>query len=139
MFFDKPITGWGVLGTLVYGHKLIPEYGRMIIHPHNLWLTFLTGTGVVGLSIYLYMKFNLFKSMIKLYYRNEPLLPLLVALNIMVIIQGLIDCTLYAPQLGIQFIAIGAIVNNLEIGKIKSKSNNVNRVDVKSVIKQRVV
>lgn len=139
MFFDKPITGWGVLGTLVYGDKLIPEYGRMIIHPHNLWLTFLTGTGVVGLFIYLYMKFNLFKSMIKLYYRNEPLLPLLAALNIMVIMQGLIDCTLYAPQLGIQFIAIGAIVNNLYIGKIKSKSNNINKIDVTSVVKQKVV
>lgn len=139
MFFDKPITGWGVLGTLAYGDKLIPEYGRMIIHPHNLWLTFLTGTGVVGLFIYLYMKLNLFKSMIKLYYRNEPLLPLLVALNIMVIIQGLIDCTLYAPQLGIQFIATGAIIYNLDIGKVKSESNNINRIDVKPEVKQRVV
>lgn len=139
MFLDKPITGWGVLGTYVYGEKLIPEYGRMIIHPHNLWLTFLTCTGLVGLSIYLFMKFNLFNSMIKLYYRKEPLLPLFAALNIMVITQGFIDCTLYAPQLGIQFIATGAIIKNLELGRVKNKSNNINRLDVKSVIRQRVV
>lgn len=138
MFLDKPITGWGLLGTLLYGDQLIPEYGS-IIHPHNLWLTFLTCTGVVGLSIYLYMKYNLIKSMIKLYYRKEPLLPLVAALNVMVIIQGLIDCTLYAPQLGILFVSTGAIINNLDLGKIKNKSKDISVINVESLVKQKVV
>lgn len=138
MFMEKPITGWGLLGTLIYGDALIPEYGK-IIHPHNLWLTFLTCTGVVGLFIYLFMKFNLIKDMIKLYNRREPLVPLLAALNVMLIIQGLIDCTLYAPQLGILFIATGSIVKNLEVGKIKNKNSNMKRINIEYVVKQKVV
>lgn len=138
MFLDKPITGWGLLGTLLYGDKLIPEYGS-IIHPHNLWLTFLTTMGVVGLLVYSYMKFNLIKAMVKLYKNNEALIPLLVSLNVMVIVQGLMDCTLYAPQLGILFIVTGSIINNLEEGKIKRNNKNIKRVDIESFLKQKVV
>lgn len=138
MFLDKPITGWGLLGTLLYGDKLIPEYGS-IIHPHNLWLTFLTTMGGVGLMVYSYMKINLIKAMVKLYKNNESLIPLLVSLNVMVIVQGLMDCTLYAPQLGILFIATGSIINNLQEGKIKRNNKNMKRVDIESFFKQKVV
>ena len=30
----------------------------------------------------------------------------------MVVIQGIVDCTLYAPQIGLMFIFIGAITYN---------------------------
>ena len=66
MVFEKPITGWGMLGMLQHGSNFVysdqPElYNKIItflVHPHNLWLTFLVTLGIVGLAIYLYIKFN---------------------------------------------------------------------------------
>ena len=78
--------------------------------------------------MYLYIKVKLFKDLFKLYKVKEPLVPLLVSLNVVVIVQGLVDCSLYAPQLGILFISTCAITFNLSHGKVrvekKSKKNN---------------
>lgn len=139
MFFKKPILGWGLLGTFERGSNFIfsdapnlhDKIISFLIHPHNLWLTFLVATGVIGLGIYLYIKFNLYKNMIKVYKEKNPIFPLITATNAMVIIQGMVDCTLYAPQLGTMFICMGAITYNIandrmiKKGKIvKSKKNN---------------
>ena len=117
MIFKKPITGWGMLGMMQSGSNFVysndPSLHNKIItfliHPHNLWLTFLVSLGIVGFLIYLYLKFNIYKDMIKLYKGHNKILPLIAAINAMVIIQGIVDCTLYAPQLGIIFIFSGAI------------------------------
>ena len=69
MVFKKPITGWGMLGMMQHGSNFVysddPNLHNQIItfliHPHNLWLTFLVTLGIVGLTIYLYIKFNLYK------------------------------------------------------------------------------
>ena len=37
----------------------------------------------------------------------------------MVIIQGLVDCSVYAPQLGMLFIAANSILFNIANGRIK--------------------
>ena len=66
MFLVKPILGWGLLGTFEHGSNFIfkddPTLQNKIIsfliHPHNLWLAFLVGVGVVGLGIYLYVKLS---------------------------------------------------------------------------------
>ena len=135
MILKKPITGWGILGMMQYGSNFVysnePSLHNKIIvfliHPHNLWLTFLVTLGVVGFLIYLYIKFNLYKDMIKLYKRHNKMLPLIVAINTMVIIQGIVDCTLYAPQICIIFFFIGTITynmaNNKMIRKIKFSRN----------------
>ena len=105
-----------------------------LIHPHNLWLTFLVSLGIVGFLIYLYLKFNIYKDMIKLYKGHNKILPLIAAINAMVIIQGIVDCTLYAPQLGIIFIFSGAIIyniaNNKIIKKVKLKKENKKNKDI---------
>ena len=139
MFLVKPILGWGLLGTFEHGSNFIfkddPTLQNKIIsfliHPHNLWLAFLVGVGVVGLGIYLYVKLNLYRDMIKLYKQHNKLLPLIASINAMVIIQGIVDCTLYAPQLGIIFVCTGAITYNMANDKmirkarfIKSKKSN---------------
>ena len=135
MILKKTITGWGILGMMQYGSNFVysnePSLHNKIIvfliHPHNLWLTFLVTLGVVGFLIYLYIKFNLYKDMIKLYKRHNKMLPLIVAINTMVIIQGIVDCTLYAPQICIIFVFIGTITynmaNNKMIRKIKFSRN----------------
>ena len=129
MVLKKPITGWGMLGLMQHGSNFVysdePNLHNKIItfliHPHNLWLTFLVTLGVIGLLIYLYIKFNLYKDMIKLYKRHNKMLPLIAAINTMVIIQGIVDCTLYAPQLGIIFVFIGTITYNMANNKMIRK------------------
>ena len=51
------------------------------------------------------------------------MLPLIAAINAMVIVQGIVDCTLYAPQLGIIFIFIGTITYNMANDKMIRKAN----------------
>ena len=60
--------------------------------------------------------------MIKLYRQHNKLLPLIASVNAMVIIQGIVDCTLYAPQLGIVFVCIGAITYNMANDKMIKKA-----------------
>ena len=70
------------------------------------------------------------------------MVPLLAALNMMVIIQGLVDCSLYAPQLGILFMATSSIIYNLANDKmIKNKgdknlrnSNNKSDNDINDIV-----
>ncbi len=118
MISQKPLMGWGVLATLEHGNEFFYHNGNSI-HSHNIYLTFFVSTGIIGLCMYLYIKVKLFKDFFKLYKIKEPLLPLLVALNVVVIIQGLVDCSLYAPQLGILFMVTCAITFNLSHGRVK--------------------
>ena len=70
MVLKKPITGWGMLGMMQHGSNFVysdePNLHNKIItfliHPHNLWLTFLVTLGVIGLLIYLYIKYPLYFS-----------------------------------------------------------------------------
>ena len=127
MISQKPLMGWGTLATLEHGKEFFYNNGNSI-HSHNIYLTFLVSTGIVGLCMYLYIKMKLFKDILKLYKAKEPLVPLLVSLNVVVIVQGLVDCSLYAPQLGILFISTCAITFNLSHGKViaekRSKRKN---------------
>lgn len=133
MITQKPLMGWGTLATLEHGKEFFYNNGNSI-HSHNIYLTFLVTTGIIGLCIYSYIKVKLFKDIFKLYKVKEPLVPLLVALNVVVIVQGLVDCSLYAPQLGILFISTCAITFNLSHGKVrvekKSKRKGISKGNV---------
>ena len=76
--------------------------------------------------------------MIKLYKRHNNMLPLIVAINTMVIIQGIVDCTLYAPQICIIFFFIGTITynmaNNKMIRKIKFSRNKKKENNNKDIV-----
>lgn len=126
MILLKPIIGWGMMGMMEHGSNFVfssePHLHNKIItfliHPHNLWLAFFVSLGVVGFIIYVYIKFNLYKDMIKLYKKHNTVLPLIASINSMIVIQGIVDCTLYAPQLGILFVVIGAITYNISNDKM---------------------
>ena len=79
---------------------------------------------------YLYIKFNLYKDMTKLYKEKNQLFPLLAATNAMIIIQGIVDCTLYAPQLGIMFVCMGAITYNIANDKMVRKRKLIKNKDI---------
>lgn len=129
MILLKPIIGWGMMGMMEKGSNFVfssePHLHNKIItfliHPHNLWLAFWVGLGLVGLIIYLYIKLNLYRDMIKLYKKHNRILPLIASINTMIVIQGMVDCTLYAPQLGILFVATGAITYNMANDKMRRK------------------
>lgn len=133
MISQKPLMGWGTLSTLEHGNEFFYNNGNSI-HSHNIYLTFLVSTGIVGLLMYLYIKVKLFQDFFSLYKMKEPLLPLLVALNLILIVQGLVDCALYAPQLGILFITTCAIIFNLSHGKVKVEGNSNKRKNLEGKV-----
>ena len=136
MFLLKPLLGWGALGTLEHGIEFMYNNGN-VIHSHNVWLTFLVSGGILAFSIYIFIKLNIFRDLLRIYKKYDNYVCLLTALNVMVIIQGLVDCSLYAPQLGVLFIAANSILYNISNGRVK-ESNNEEEKEVESYKKNVV-
>ena len=136
MFLLKPLLGWGALGTLEHGIEFMYNNGN-VIHSHNVWLTFLVSGGILAFSIYIFIKLNIFRDLLRIYKKYDNYVCLLTALNVMVIIQGLVDCSLYAPQLGVLFIAANSILYNISNGRVK-ESNNEEEKEVESYKKNAV-
>lgn len=108
----KPIKGWGIMGLFESGANFI-RYDGPIYHGHNIWINFLTTLGIVGLSIYVYMKFYLYKSLWILYSQNSRLVSLLTGIQALILGHGLVDFTMLAPQSGLIFMATSAIIASL--------------------------
>lgn len=108
----KPIKGWGLLGILESGNNFI-SYDGLVYHGHNIWINFLATLGIVGLSIYMYMKFYLYKSLWVLYTQGSKLAPLLTGIQALIIGHGLVDFTMLAPQSGLIFMGTSAIISSL--------------------------
>jgi putative inorganic carbon (HCO3(-)) transporter len=112
MFKLKPLAGWGLMGIYNQGLNYI-LYDTKIFHGHNIWITLLTTLGIVGLSIYLYMKFNLYMNIKTLYNQNCRLVPLLTGIQALVLGHGLVDFTIMTPQAGLLFISCSALISSL--------------------------
>ena len=136
MFLIKPLLGWGALGTLEHGIDFMYNNGN-VIHSHNIWLTFLVSGGILAFSIYLFIKLKIFSDLLRIYKKYDHYVCLLTALNVMVIIQGLVDCSLYAPQLGVLFIAANSILYNISNGRVK-ESNNGKEKEVENYKKNMI-
>ena len=136
MFLIKPLLGWGALGTLEHGIDFMYNNGN-VIHSHNIWLTFLVSGGILAFSIYLFIKLKIFSDLLRIYIKYDHYVCLLTALNVMVIIQGLVDCSLYAPQLGVLFIAANSILYNISNGRVK-ESNNGKEKEVENYKKNMI-
>lgn len=133
MIKDKPFTGWGLLATYEHGNELLLNYNQPTIHVHNLWLMFLSTLGVVGLSIYGYMRVRFFKDLFEIKNYNTNLMLLFLGINIIVIVQGLVDVSLFAPQIGILFsIACNSVI-------VLSNTNNsiIDKITIRRVVKSK--
>jgi O-antigen ligase len=121
----KPLTGWGLMGVWEHSFEFIDYYARES-HGHNLWIGFTVTLGFVGLSLYLYMKTYLFRSLKMLYFRECRLAALLAGIQFLIIGHGIVDFTIMAPQTGILFMASSALITSLamEYRKLSSYSNN---------------
>lgn len=129
LIIAKPLTGWGLLATIEHGNKILPTYNQATIHVHNLWLMLLSTLGIIGFSIYAYMKYHLFRNLITLYKNNKNLALLFLSVNMIVMVQGIVDVSLYAPQLGIVFSLTGAMVTDLT----KARSASIGKLHVKRI------
>lgn len=110
----KPFTGWGLTGITDHGAEFMKGYYyATLYHGHNIWITIMTTLGGVGLSIYAYMKINLFRNLKILHVQNCRLVPMLAGIQAVIIGHGLVDFTMIAPQAGLLFIASSAIISSL--------------------------
>lgn len=110
----KPIIGWGLMGITEHGEQFMKGYYyATLFHGHNIWITIMTSLGIVGLSIYAYMKINLFRNLKVLHEKNCRLVPMLAGIQAVIIGHGLVDFTMIAPQTGLLFIASSAIISAL--------------------------
>jgi putative inorganic carbon (hco3(-)) transporter len=114
MFTIKPLSGWGLTGIHDKAIYFI-NYNTIVFHGHNIWITIVTSFGLVGLSIYAYMKYSLFQSLKMLYNRNCRLVPLLAAVQGLIIGHGFVDFTMMAPQAGLLFICCSALISSLDM------------------------
>lgn len=110
----KPFTGWGLMGISDHGATFMKDYYyATMYHGHNIWITFMTTLGAIGLLIYSYMKINLFRDLKALYAQNCRLVPMLAGIQAVIIGHGLVDFTMIAPQTGLLFIACSATISAL--------------------------
>jgi len=110
----KPFTGWGLMGIKDQGANFMKDYFyATMYHGHNIWITFMTTLGVVGLLIYAYMKINLFRNLKLLYKQNCRLVPMLAGIQAVIIGHGLVDFTMIAPQTALLFIGCSATISVL--------------------------
>ena len=69
--------------------------------------------GVVGFSLYLWIKYYIYKSLILLYNNKLQLVPLLVAMQVFMVTHGVVDFIIMTPQGGVMFFATAAITVGL--------------------------
>lgn len=123
MFKLKPFTGWGLSGIYNDGLTYINFHSR-VFHAQNLWISILTTLGIVGLSIYFYMKFYLYAGLKMLSKQNCRLVPLLAGIEGLIVGHGIVDFTIMTPQSGILFITCSALISSLIMKYNRTKVPN---------------
>lgn len=104
LFQARPVTGWGMMGLF----QEIQE-----VHAHNIWLGILSALGGIGLILYLEMRWYVIEGLFLLFESENPLAPLLIAIQLLLVIHGIFDFTIMAPQVGILFFGSCACINVL--------------------------
>lgn len=104
LYKTHPMFGVGLLG-------IFDRTGE--IHSHNVWISLLGMLGIGGFGLYLGMKLYLYNALLKLKAVGCRLLPLLGAIQALVVAHGMVDFTLMTPQGGIMFIAASGIISGL--------------------------
>lgn len=101
LFLDKPITGWGTFGIWTSIKKT---------HAHNIWISMLALYGIVGFTLYLWMKSYIIRLLLVIKKNNAPTFPLLASIQAMIVGHGIVDFIFMAPQGGILFFVCTSII-----------------------------
>lgn len=104
LFLKNPILGSGIFGI----YESVNE-----VHAHNIWLSFLSMFGIVGILIYMWIKAYLFKGLYYVYKEQPALISLLTAIQISIIVHGIVDFIIMSPQGGIMFLTCSSLIVSL--------------------------
>lgn len=80
------------------------------IHSHNIWISLLAMLGIGGFALYLGVKLYLYNGLLKLRQMRNTLMPLLAALQALIVGHGLVDFTIMTPQGGLLFIGAAGLI-----------------------------
>ena len=61
MFLERPLTGWGVNQMPFELARHVSGYKEKVLYPHNTYLEILVEHGVVGLALYLWLMWEIFR------------------------------------------------------------------------------
>jgi len=61
MFLDRPVTGWGFHQMPVALPKYVGELHDKVLYPHNTYLEILVENGLLGLSLYAWLMWELWR------------------------------------------------------------------------------
>ena len=61
MFLEKPLTGWGINQMPLELAKHVSGYNEKELYPHNTYLELLVEHGVLGLALYVWLMWELFR------------------------------------------------------------------------------
>ena len=61
MFLDRPLMGWGFHQMPADLPRYVSEYKDKLIYPHNTYLEILVELGLVGLALYVWLMWEMFK------------------------------------------------------------------------------
>jgi O-antigen ligase len=61
MFLERPLTGWGFHQMPADLPRYVSEYKDKILYPHNTYLELLVEHGVVGLALYLWLMWEIWR------------------------------------------------------------------------------
>lgn len=103
MFLEKPIAGWGVNQMPVELARHVSGYEEKELYPHNTYLELLVEHGIVGLALYGWLMWEVFKLSRGLVPRTER--------------NGLLNQqfhSLWPVLLGIYWVNVGLVVMNYQ-------------------------
>jgi O-antigen ligase len=61
MFLDRPITGWGFHQMPAELPRYVDEFHEKVLYPHNTYLEVAVENGLLGLSLYMWLMWELFQ------------------------------------------------------------------------------
>lgn len=61
MFLDRPLTGWGFHQMPLHLPGYVSEYHDQLLYPHNTYLEVLVENGLVGLALYLWLMWEMWR------------------------------------------------------------------------------
>ena len=61
MFWGRPLTGWGFHQMPAELPRYVSGYGERVLYPHNTYLEVLVEFGLVGLALYLWLMWELWR------------------------------------------------------------------------------
>lgn len=116
MLGDHPVFGAGLSG---YRHRLVPYHEathiEIFMYPHSVLLNFLSETGLIGLTGFLWLLWIFFAKVIPLIRKDESWLPAtLCASMLAILIHGLVDVPYLKNDLAVLFLIIVGLVVSLQ-------------------------